>query len=179
MAERVSAMRYAQAVFRIAGEEKKLDEWRQDLTAVTRLTRDIHIKTFLENPKIHLKDKRNILAGRLGGMNPQVLNLVYLLISKGRLALLQDITAEYELLVDRQQGIEQAEVVTAVPLSDQDELSLTQRLSKLVGKKVILKAKVDPGIVSGMVARVGDKLIDGSTRSKLSVLKKELSEGGV
>ena len=179
MAGRVSAIRYAQAVYRIAEEENKLDKWRQDLTAVARLTVDAHIKAFLENPKVHFKDKRNILAGKLGGMNPLVLNLIYLLITKGKLSLLTDIVDEYELLVDRQQNIEQAEVVTAFTLSEQEEISLSQRLGKLVGKKVILKTKVDPKIISGMIVKVGNKLIDGCTRSKLSVLKKELSEGGV
>ncbi len=179
MAGKVSAMRYAQAVFKIAEEENKLEKWRQDLTVVAKLAGDVYIKAFFENPKIHFKEKRNLLAGRMSGMNPLVLNLVYLLISKGRLALLTDIAAEYRLLVDRQQGIEQAEVITAIPLSEQEELSLTQRLSQLVGKKVVIKTKVDPRIISGMIARIGDKLIDGSTRSKLSVLRKELSEGRV
>ena len=179
MAERVSAMRYAQAVYRIAGEENKLDKWRQDLTEVARITSNVHIKAFLENPKVHFKDKRKVLAGMLGGMNPLVLKLVYLLISKGRLALLTDISDEYSLMINKHQGIEQAEVVTAVPLSEQEEINMTKHLSKLTGKKVVIKTKVEPKIISGMIARVGDKLIDGCTRSKLAVLKKELSEGGV
>jgi len=179
LAERIAAMRHAQAVYRIAEEENKLDKWRQDLAAIVSLIEDAYIKAFLQNPKVSLKDKRRILADGLGGMNPLVLNLVYLLISKGRLELLPDISDEYRLLIDRKKGIEQAEVITAVPLSEQEEKNLAQHLSILTDKKVVLKTRVEPEIISGMIIRVGDKMIDGSTRSKLAVLKKELSEGGV
>jgi len=157
LAERIAAMRHAQAVYRIAEEENKLDKWRQDLAAIVSLIEDAYIKAFLQNPKVSLKDKRRILADGLGGMNPLVLNLVYLLISKGRLELLPDISGEYRL----------------------QEKNLAQHLSILTDKKVVLKTKVEPEIISGMIIRVGDKMIDGSTRSKLAVLKKELSEGGV
>ena len=178
MAERVSAMRYAQAVYRIAEEENKLDKWLQDLKAITLQTADAQIKAFLQNPKVHFKDKRRILADKLGGMNPTVLKLVYLLITKGRLALLPDISEEYGILYDKHHGIEQAEVITAVPLSEQEELDLKRHLSEITGKQVVVKTKVDPGKISGMIVRVGDKLIDGCTRSKLSALKRELGEGG-
>ena len=74
-------------------------------------------------------------------------------------------------------GIETAEVTTAVPLDDKDKKKLAEKLGALVGAKVELKTQVDPEILGGIVARVGGKLLDGSTRSKLAALKKELVGG--
>ncbi len=85
-----------------------------------------------------------------------------------------DIAGEYQRLLDGYYGIEPAEVITAVPLDDKDIQKLTENLSALVGKKIVLKSEVDPGVIGGIVARVGGKLLDGSTRSKLAALRREL-----
>ena len=84
--------------------------------------------------------------------------------------MINDIADEYQRLVDNYRGIEGAEVAevtTAIPLDDEDKLKLAQRLTSLVGKPVVLKPKVDPSLMGGLIIRVGDKLIDGSIRSKL------------
>jgi F-type H+-transporting ATPase subunit delta len=85
-----------------------------------------------------------------------------------------DIAAEYQRLLDSSRGIEQAEVTTAVPLDENDMTKLTERLGAVVGKEVVVKAEVDPEILGGIIARIGGKLLDGSTRSKLAALKREL-----
>jgi F-type H+-transporting ATPase subunit delta len=65
-------------------------------------------------------------------------------------------------------------VVTAVPLAGAERQAVEERLSQITGKKVIVHPEVEPAIVGGLVARVGDRLIDGSTRSKLLALKRTL-----
>ena len=179
MARRVVAMRYAQAAFYIAREKGRLDKWRRDLDMVARLAEDGEVLAFLENPRIHYDDKVKLLTGQLGDLDPLALNLVYLLIAKGRIGMIGEIAREYQQLLNSHRGIEQAEVTTAVPLSDEDAARLKIRLSEIVGKEIVLKTRVSPGLISGMVARVGDKLIDGSTRSKLNTLKRELGEGRI
>jgi F-type H+-transporting ATPase subunit delta len=67
-----------------------------------------------------------------------------------------------------------ADVITAVPVDDKDKEKLAERIGTLVAKKVLVKPEVDPEILGGIIARVGGKLLDGSTRSKLAALKKEL-----
>ena len=88
------------------------------------------------------------------------------------------ISGEYQRLLDSHRGIERAEVTTAMPLGDEDQQRLAEQLSAIVGKKVVLKSEVDPSIVGGIMARIGGKLIDGSTRSQLMALKRELVRGG-
>lgn len=111
-------------------------------------------------------------------MNPMALNLVCLLATKGRLRIMSDIAAEYQRLLDSHRGVQRAKVKTAIPLSDADRERLSQQLSNMTGKKVLVEAEVDSTIVGGIVARIDDKLLDGSTQSKLTALKKELARGG-
>jgi F-type H+-transporting ATPase subunit delta len=175
MAGRYSARRYARAVFEIAQEREQLDEWQSGLERIARLSQDETIASFLESPDIHFKDKAKLLSETLGDINPLMLNLVYLLITRGRFSMLADIASEYQRLLDSYYNIERAEVTTAIPLDDEDKKRLGERLSEVVGKKVIFEHGVDPNLIGGVVVRVAGKLLDGSTRGKLEALKRELS----
>ena len=88
--------------------------------------------------------------------------------------MVKDIADEYQRLLDSHQGIERAEVTTAIPLDDEGRRRLGEQLGAIIGKKVTVTAEVDPSIVAGFVARIGGKLLDGTTRSQLLALKREL-----
>ena len=175
MARRVYAKRYAQAVFAIALEGGELDRWQSDLRKITGLGEDAAFMSWLESPKVHFDDKARLLSELLAGVNPLALNLVYLLVTRGRLSMIGKIADEYQQLFDSYRGIGQAEVTTAIPLDEEDKLKLTERLGDVVGMKVVLKPKVDSSIIGGVIARLGDKLLDASTRSKLEALRTELA----
>ena len=175
MARRAYARRYAQAIFEIAMDKGELDTWQSDLGKVVSLGDDAELTKLLESPKLHFDDKAKLLYGQLGEINTLALNLVYLLVTRGRLSLAGEIAEEYQRLLDSYHGIEQAEVTTAIALDDEDKARLTERLGSIVGKKVVIKAEVNPSLVGGVLARIGGKLIDGSTRSRLEALKRELS----
>lgn len=177
MARRTYARRYAQAVFDIARERNELDRWQSDLKKIATLGEDAKFVALLENPKVRFGEKARLLSGWLGDITPLALNLVYLLVSRGMLGMVGDVADEYQRLLDSYRGIEQAEVTTAVPLDDEDRKRLEERLGAVVGKRVVVKPTVDPGVVGGVVARIGGKLLDGSTRSKLKALKKALASG--
>lgn len=174
LVRKVYARRYAQAIFEIAQERDELDRWRSDLWKIAGLGKDAPFVAVLESPKFHLDDKVRLLSERLGDINPLALNLACLLVTKGRFGMVDDVAHEYQRLLDGYRGIEHAEAVTVIPLGDADKRKLAERLSAVTGKKVVLEAEVDSGLIGGIVVRVGGKLIDGSTRSKLLALKKEL-----
>ena len=178
MARRFYTRRYSQAVFEIALETEELDRWQSDLRRMTSLAEEPAVTSFLESPKVHFDDKARLLSEQLTDINPVALNLVYLLADKGRLAILGDIADDYERLLNNYLGIETAEVTTATPLNEEDTLKLTEHLGAMVGKKVALKTEVDARLIGGIIARIGGKLLDGSTRSKLEALKKELIGAG-
>ncbi len=175
MARRVYAKRFSQAVFKIALEKKELDRWQSDLSKIASLGEDATLISLLQDPRLHFDSKAKLLSERLGDINPLALNLVYLLATRGGLNMVGDIADEYQRLLDSYRGIERAEVTTAIPLDDEDKQRLAEYLGAAVGKKVVLKPEVDSGLIGGIVARVGDKLLDGSTRSKLAALKEGLA----
>lgn len=177
MARRFYARRYAQAVFGIARERKELDRWQSDLNEVAALSGDATVMALMESPKVPFEAKAKLLSGQLGDIEPLALNLVYLLVTRGRLGMLGDIAYEYRLLLDDYRGIERAEVTTAIALDDRDKKKLEEQLGAVVGKKVVVETKVDSSLIGGIVARLGGKLLDGSTISKLMAMKKVLAGG--
>jgi len=177
MPKQVYGRRYAQAVFELALEKKELERWQADLDKITAATADATFLAALESPKIKPADKARLLKERLEGIGKLPMNLVMLLVSRGIVGAVGDIAAEYRRLVDAYHGIQKADVTTAVPLDEKDKEKLAVRLGELVSTRVTLEAGVDPGILGGIIARVGGRLLDGSTRSKLAALKKDLVGG--
>ena len=171
-----SAKRYAQAIFEIALESNKLKDWQSNLTKVAKLMQNEEFDGLAENPKVPFDLKKKLVEEQLGKTSPMVLNLVYLLISKGKLRIADQISEEYDRLVNEHYGIKKAEVTTAIPLDNTEAEKLGQQLESLVGIKVSMNLKVDPDILGGFIARIDDSLIDGSIRNRLEMLKKRLAE---
>ena len=178
MPGRGSARRHAQAIFQIARAAGELEKWREELKKVAQAVADPVLSLLLESPRLGLADKVALLREGLPGADPLVLNYAGLLVARGRQKLAGDVADEYQRLLDAHHGIEHAEVTTAVPLEGDEAGRLAERLGQMLGKRVVLEAKVDAAIIGGLVARVGDRLLDGSTRTRLQLLKKSLSEGG-
>jgi F-type H+-transporting ATPase subunit delta len=169
-----SAKRHAQAVFQIALEKKEVEKWRSELKTIAATLGDPQLRAILEDPKVHLSEKENLVGKCLPGISQLALNFAYLLVAKQRLSVLEQIVSEYERMADAHLGLEHAKVITAIPLDEEDQKKLSERLAAITGKKMVLTTEVDPAIIGGFVARVGDKLIDGSTKAKLEALKRTL-----
>jgi F-type H+-transporting ATPase subunit delta len=174
MTRKVNPRRYAQAVFEIAQENKELDKWQSDLQMLAAAAGEGSFLDVMENPKIGTGDKARFLKAILRGISPLGVNLVLLLSARSSVKLIKDIAVEYKARLDKQRGVEEAAVITAVPLDDNDKEKLKAHLGAVTGTKIELKTEVDPAILGGIVARVGGKLLDGSTRTKLAVLKRDL-----
>ena len=174
MAKAVSARRHAQAAFQIALERDELDLWRGDLERIAAAMKDPLLYAFLASPKVPFGDKARILSQHLEGVNPLALNLAYLLVARRRLRIVGDMVDEYGRLVDEHRGIAHAEVTAAIPVDEGIKDRLVSRLGSLVGQEIVLKVEVDPSLVGGIIARIGDKIIDGSTRNRLASLRESL-----
>lgn len=176
MAGTAQARRYAQAVFQIAREADTLDRWQADLSGLGHLERENILIRALEMPNLVTSDKARLVSELFPDMNPLALNLVCLLAEKGRVGLLPAILEEYQRLLDAHRGIQRAEVITAVPLDDEARTQIERQLAATTGKTMVITTRVDPDIVGGIVARFDGKVLDGSTRSRLETLKKEISQ---
>ena len=166
-----AAKRYAQAAFEIARERNSLEGWASDLALVALVMADPQAAPILSSTKVALADRYRLLEAILGGIDPLVMNLAKLLVAKGRVGIASQVAEAYRELADEHSGVCHARVVTAVPLADAERQAVEETLSQITGKKVIGHLEVEPAIIGGLVARVGDRLIDGSTRSKLLALK--------
>ncbi len=177
MPRSASARRYAQAVFQIANENDELESWLDDLTVLSAALQDAELSAFLDAPQLSPSQKISVLQGTLSDtVGPLALNLVSLLASRNLAGLMPGIVEQYQRLLDEHNGIERAEVVSAVPLDDAQRASVEELLKEMVGTEIRLTSRVDTQIIGGMVARVGDHVIDGSTATRLELMRRELIE---
>ena len=132
----------------------------------------------LENPNLSFAAKKSLLQERLGKINPLTSNLALLLVSKGLLNRSDDLLEKYNELLDAHRGVERAKVTTALSLGDKERDAFSRRLGEIVGRRVVVDAQVDPSVIGGFVARIGDMLIDGSIHQRLESLKRSMVEVG-
>ncbi len=176
MIRQVAARRYAEAAFQIAREQKSEGRWSQGLALMAALFADPRAQAIMADARIATADKLRLAERTLADADPLVLNLARLLVQRGRTALGPEIAQAFEELLDEQKGIAHALVTTAVPLSDGERKAVAEKLAEVTGRQVTVETQVDESIIGGLVARIGDRLIDGSTRSKLAALKRRLQE---
>ncbi len=176
-ARELAAKRYAQAAFDLAKSMGTVDQWADDLGLTAVVMGDPEINGLLGSTRMPQPAKHRLLEQTLIGVSPLALNFANLLVSKGRSEIIGHVLEEYQRLLEEEKGIAHAVVTTAVPLSDEDRAAVTQKLSDITGQQVSVNTKVNPDIIGGLVARIGDTLIDGSVRSRLESLRRNLVSG--
>ena len=174
MAKRVSGQRYAQAIFELALQNDQLELWSNDLRLADQVLQDEEFRAFLSHAEVPLERKINAVNTVLESVDPLVKNLVALLVTRGVASLMHDVQTAYNRLVDAHRGRQQVEVTSAVPLSDQELERITRFASNLINKEVVVSTQVDESILGGVVIQIGDQLLDGSTRSRLEALRKQI-----
>ena len=172
-----AARRYAQAVFDMADEQGTLDAWERDLGRLADALNDPTLATFFDSPQIPAGQKRDTARRLLGDQGqPLTLNLVGLLIERGRFALLPKLYTSFHDLLLARRGIVVGEVTTAVPLTAAEMETVRAHLRTIThGQDVEVRTKVDPSIIGGIVVRIGDQLLDGSVTNKLRRLRDQLA----
>lgn len=179
MARIPSAKRYALALYQLAKEKSLVDEWHAQLGFCEEVFKDEDFFNFLSMPKIELSRKMDVVKSGVGGLDQMVYNLIGMLIARDMVRVVPSIKDEYGRLMDEENGLERAYVRSAVPLSETHQKDLNERLSNLTGKKIQLITEIDSSVVAGFIARIGDRMIDGSAKTKLQNLRKSLIEVSV
>ena len=171
----VAAKRYAEAAYQLARESGAEQQWAEGLRAMGTLFSDAEGAAFLANSRVPLKPKQELVEKALAGVPPQVLNLALILLRRTRTTLGPGIAEAYQEIIDETSGISHATVTTAVPLTEDELGTVKKRLAELAGGEVVVQTEVDENIIGGIVVRIGDRLIDGSTKSRLLALKRRLA----
>jgi F-type H+-transporting ATPase subunit delta len=178
VASSATAKRYATAAFTVAGESGELDLWVEQLDALARILRMSSARIVFTSPTVSAADKRGALERLLPNVPPTLRSFLSILAERDRLDEVPGIAAELRERVNRQRGIVTADVTTAVPLDADLERTLTERLASYFNKRpnqVLVRAHVDQAIIGGVIARVGDRVIDDSVRGRLVRLRRAIS----
>jgi F-type H+-transporting ATPase subunit delta len=170
-----AARRYAEAAFQVASSDRTLNRWQADLATLTDALAIPELRALVEHPAIPYRDKERVLRRVVTEVAVEPMNLVLLMIRRGRPAAVPAMRSHFEELVRRHRGIARAEVRTALPLDDQDRAELERTLESLAGRHVEFTETVDPGLIGGISVRIGDQLYDASVRSRLERLRARLT----
>jgi len=132
------------------------------------------VALYLSVPRVPMADKLSAVGNLTARADSLLTNAVSLLAERGSLALLPAIVLEYGARLNESQGRAQAQVTTAVALSDTQRDRLGGLLRDMLERDVAIEAAVDPEVIGGVVVQVGDQIIDGSVRARLEALKRQL-----
>ncbi len=176
------ARRYAKALLTLGKEDGKYKEYGEGVSGFAALLqREPELRDALLNP-VHSREDRHKLLLRmieLLQLPPMVGNLLQLMFEKHRLDALDGVSQAYQQLVDAVENVSRAMVKTAIYLDDATQERLRQTLEKLTGSTVVMEVQEDPAIIGGIVARVGDLVLDGSVRTQITSLRESLIKGEV
>ena len=181
MKDTTVAARYARALFIVTEKRRETAQALPDLQGVWAVLKPgMPAGRLIESPLVLLSDKRKTVQQVLEGRALRAVALfVDLLLRKKRLAELPTIVEEFEALVERKQGIQRAQVVSAVPLTDDERRRVHAEIEKLTGKQIRLTADVDGRLMGGALIRIGDRVIDRSVKSLLEAMEQRLLETSV
>jgi F-type H+-transporting ATPase subunit delta len=177
MRNRGVSTRYARALFLAARKAGELDGAAESFAAVAAaLAATPDLKIFLEGPQVAEAQKKALLRNVFGErVEVTLLNFLLLLVDKDRIEHLAGIQEDFQLLVEKEQGLSRAQVTTAVPLPEDLERDLAAKLEQLIGARVLLVKSVDPSVMGGVRVTLGDQVIDGTVRTNLKRLGTQLA----
>jgi len=168
------AGRYASALFELAEDRDALDAVAGDLGALRSLLDESgDLRRLIRSPVLSREDQGRAVTAvaERAGFQELTVRFLGLLAHKRRLSVLPEIIAAYQAMLARHKGEISAELVSAVPLSEDQAQAVQEQLSASLGQTVRLSRAVDPGLLGGLVVRLGSRMIDASLRTKLQRLE--------
>jgi F-type H+-transporting ATPase subunit delta len=173
----IVARRYAQALLELGVEEGSLDRLVEELSTIAQAWEtSAELRNAVENPLVPHDVKKAVVAELATqiGATPTTRNTLLLLVDRRRTKTLPYMASYLRVLADARKGVVRAEVTTAAPLSDAYYARLQAQLEKMTGKKVVVDRKTDPALIAGVVTRIGDRILDGSLRTRLQSIRDSL-----
>ena len=174
MKQTILARRYAKALFTVGKEQDTYEGYNDALQALAGLFEQTpEVADALTNPLYPMDVRDKVMAGIIESMKVDkvMANFLNLVVEKKRAEILPEIAEAYKAMVDDEKNISHGSVISAVELSDELQAKVQETLEKLTGKKVELSTSVDPSLIGGIVAKVGDLVLDGSIKTQLAGLK--------
>lgn len=177
MAEKSTVARpYAQALFELASAQRQFGPWSERLQLLTAVVSDPRMQRLIGNPRVTRAQLAGLITDICGDrLDAHARSLVGVLVENRRLDLLPEIGALFAQYRAEAERIVQAEVVSAFPLSAEQEAGIAAVLKQRLGREISLKSSTDAALLGGAVIRAGDLVIDGSVTGHLDRLANALS----
>lgn len=170
-----AARRYAEAAFELAGRDDTFDVWATGLGLVAGVAGDETVGRIVDNPALPHGDREAIVSKLFEGrVASGVLNLTRLLARRGRFEMLPAVATEYQRLLNHRNGVVEAVVTSASPLSTTETDAISARIGTMSGSGVSLRTEVDETLIGGITIKIGDQLLDASVRGRLERLRDRL-----
>lgn len=177
MNDGIIAVRYAKALFLSAKESGKIDEVKKDMLYILELSSLKEVQALLKSPVIDNPVKRSALQALLKGkVSPLSINLVTLSVNNNREMFLPSIARSFIKSADKHAGITKASLTTAVEINDSIIKNIRELLEKNLNNSIEIEEILDPDIIGGFLLKVEDTFIDGSIKTQLRKIEKELKE---
>ena len=172
MAEKTTIARpYAQATLALAKEHNALQQWSDMLQYMTAVAANEEMVALIASPRLSSEQLAELFLEICGDkLNEHGKNMIRVLADNDRLDVVAEISALFEIERALSEGTIEAQVISAVELSDAQKGGITESLKKRLGRDIILNCSVDASIVGGAIIRAGDVVIDGSVIGKLDKL---------
>jgi F-type H+-transporting ATPase subunit delta len=169
-------VRYAKALFGLVKEDNSLDIQKKDMEFLSQCIREIpELQDVIQSPVMKSSEKVRLFDLAFGeSFSPLTVTFIHLVLESRREEYLPGICRYFLDLIKAEQGIRDAELVTASPLDEKLRQSIIRLITRKFNSKVDLHEKVDGSIIGGFVLRVGDQKIDASISSKLEKIRNEL-----
>lgn len=176
MRDSTIARNYAEALLSLARKAEDLGGWGTMMSDVAdAMQRDQTLRRFLESPRVAAAQKSELLGKALQDRMPRLfVRFLQTLVRNRRQMLIPEIALEYRTLVDEVEGRVHAAVTVFAEPSDKDRDAIAKQLSRAMGRTVVPHLTVNPAILGGLVVRVGDRVMDGSVRRRLTMLRSRM-----
>ena len=177
MSVSIVARRYAQALLELGAEQGILDRLVDELGTVANAWESSpELQNALENPLVAHAAKKAVVAelAEQIGATPVTKHALLLLVDRRRTQALPYVARQLRELADARKGVVRAEVTAAAPLSDAYYARLQVQLEKITGQRVVIDRKTDATLIAGVVTRIGDRILDGSLRTRLQSMRDAL-----
>jgi len=168
----IAATRYAQALFELGVEEKKLDIFKENLVNIDKIILDYKdLMMVLKHPKVDKDERKEMITKIFKGIDPLVMNFLKLLIDRNRLQNIHDIKRNFIALYYEYNGIEVASIYCASALDDEDVKAIVAMLETKRKKKIVYEVQIDPTLIAGVRIKVADEVLDHSIANSLARMK--------